>query len=56
MNPRREVVECRCWCVRLKKEAWMRLTYEISWVPEIGRWRWFLVGQDVIESEPSVGR
>ncbi len=48
------VVEVFCWCIALKSEAWMRLTFQRDYVPEREVWRDFLVSSEVISA--STGR
>ncbi len=42
------VVEVFCWCIALKSDAWMRLTFQRDYVPERKVWRDFLVSSEVI--------
>ncbi len=42
------VIEVVRWSIALKREAWMRLTYQREYVPERGTWRDFLVSSELI--------
>jgi len=38
------------YCLALRREAWFRLTYQITSGPRPGIWRWFLVKmEEVVE-------
>jgi hypothetical protein len=40
---RYEVITALCYSLRLRHEAWFRITYEVSVGPRPGITRWFLV-------------
>ncbi len=42
------VIEGFRWSIALHREAWMRLTYRLDYVPERDLWREFLVSSELV--------
>lgn len=42
-------IEVVRWCILLKREARMRLTYRRDYIPEVKQWRDFLVNAQPVE-------
>ena len=41
-------IEVVRWCIALKREARMRLTYKRDYIPEVQQWRDFLIRSEAI--------